>query len=156
MSERAPRPAESELPTELALPSPFYRVSVKALVFDRDDRLLALQNDDGLWELPGGGWEHGETMEQALRREVREELGVEIDRIDSSTIRPCVGLVSGGRYPWLKLAMVVELASHDFAADAEMHVTGYVTLAQFRTLRMHRSEQCLQDNAELLWRGRVG
>ena len=128
----------------------------EALVFDRDDRLLALQNDDGLWELPGGGWEHGETLEQALRREVREELGVEIDRIDSSTIRPCVGQVPGGRYPWLKLAMVVELSSHEFGAEAEMHVTSYVTLAQFKTLKMHRSEQCLQDNAELLWRGRVG
>lgn len=156
MSERRPRAPESELRADQVLASPFYRVSVKALVFDRDDRLLALQNDDGLWELPGGGWEHGETMEEALRREVREELGVEIDRIDSSAIHPCVGRVENGTYPWLKLAMLVELASHDFAPDAEMQVTSYVTLAQFRALAMHRSEQCLQDNAESLWRGRVG
>jgi 8-oxo-dGTP pyrophosphatase MutT (NUDIX family) len=156
MSEPRPRAPESELPGEQVLASPFYRVSVKALVFDREDRLLALQNDDGLWELPGGGWEHGETMEEALRREVREELGVEIDRIDSSAIHPCVGRVTDGRYPWLKLAMPVELASHDFTAEAEMQVTSYVTLAQFKTLAMHRSEQCLQDDAESLWKGRVG
>lgn len=156
MSPRHPREPEPELPGASLLPSPFYRVSVKALVFDRDDRLLALRNDDGFWELPGGGWEHDETLEQALRREVREELGVEIDRIDTSTIHPCVGRVADGRYPWLKLAMVVELASHDFSREAEMQFTSYVTLAEFRTLKMHRSEQCLQDNAALLWRGRVG
>jgi 8-oxo-dGTP pyrophosphatase MutT (NUDIX family) len=138
-----------------AVPSTFYRVSVKALVFDPQDRLLVMQNRDDTWELPGGGWEHGETLEECLRRELLEELGVGIASIDMSTIHPCVGHAPDARYPWLKLALNVELASQDFALDARMRTTRYVTRAEFQTLTMHRSEQSLQDNAVTLWGGRA-
>ena len=41
----------------------------------------------GKWSLPGGGVEDGELIEEALRREVREELGIEIDQIESLFFR---------------------------------------------------------------------
>lgn len=37
------------------------------------------KNERGLWEFPGGSVEFGETLADALRREMREEYGVEIE-----------------------------------------------------------------------------
>ena len=57
-------------------------VSAVAL-FDVDGRVLLTQRPEGktlagLWEFPGGKVESGETPEAALRREIQEELGVDI------------------------------------------------------------------------------
>ena len=56
-------------------------VSAVALI-DRDGRVLIAQRPEGksmagLWEFPGGKIEVGETPEQALIRELYEELGIE-------------------------------------------------------------------------------
>lgn len=56
-------------------------VSAVALV-DPDGRVLLAQRPEGksmagLWEFPGGKIEQGETPEEALIRELHEELGIE-------------------------------------------------------------------------------
>ena len=57
-------------------------VHVVAAIIERDGRIFAAHRTRGLsgagWEFPGGRVEAGETSEQALRREVREELRCEL------------------------------------------------------------------------------
>jgi A/G-specific adenine glycosylase len=62
---------------------PHYDVAAAA-IWDDDGRLLIARRlpDDmlgGMWEFPGGRCEQGESLAECLRREIREELGLEID-----------------------------------------------------------------------------
>ena len=57
----------------------------QALLFDRNNRLLIYLRDNkpeipfpNQWDFFGGHVEEGETPEQALVREIKEELGVEL------------------------------------------------------------------------------
>lgn len=62
----------------------FIGIGVGAVIVnDRGKLFLArrgagARNEHGLWEFPGGCVEFGERMADALRREVREEYGMEI------------------------------------------------------------------------------
>ncbi|MGH3645975.1 MAG: NUDIX hydrolase [Micromonosporaceae bacterium] len=64
--------------------APRLRHSVRALLLDETERVLlcrfAITHPiGGLWAAPGGGIEAGESLEQALRRELREEVGLTLD-----------------------------------------------------------------------------
>ena len=59
------------------------RIEVVGAVFVRDGLVLAARRGPdkalpGLWEFPGGKIESGETAEQALQRELAEELKVDV------------------------------------------------------------------------------
>ena len=59
-------------------------LGVFAIVFDDRDRLLCVRMNYGAcnWTTPGGRVESGESPIEALRREVREETGFEIEPTD--------------------------------------------------------------------------
>lgn len=54
------------------------RPSVYALVYHHTTVLLVTNTTSGRYYLPGGGLEVGESLDEALHREVREEAGIEI------------------------------------------------------------------------------
>jgi A/G-specific adenine glycosylase len=80
----AHRQGEEESLPERRPPRRLPHVDVTAAVIWRDGRVLIAQRPahgllGGLWEFPGGKQEPGETLPECLRREIREELGVEIE-----------------------------------------------------------------------------
>ncbi len=57
-------------------------IEVVAAIIHQNNKILATQRGygdyKGMWEFPGGKMEPGETEEQAIVREIREELSVDI------------------------------------------------------------------------------
>lgn len=53
------------------------RVSLKSVIFDDQGRLLVVKEAGrDWWDLPGGGLDHGESIQQALARELFEEVSL--------------------------------------------------------------------------------
>lgn len=62
-----------------------HRTIVTALIFSKDGKLLMGMKDPrgggvypDCWHIPGGGVEEGETQQEALRREMLEEVGMDV------------------------------------------------------------------------------
>ncbi len=55
---------------------------VGAIIYNEDDKIFLMKSPKwNSWIVPGGEIKKGETEEEALRREIREELGIELDEI---------------------------------------------------------------------------
>ena len=62
-----------------------FRTVVKALITDRGEILIGKKDEEedhpisGEWHILGGHLEHGEEVEEAVKREVKEEAGLEVE-----------------------------------------------------------------------------
>lgn len=56
------------------------RVTLKAVILDDRGRILVVkERGRDWWDIPGGGIDHGETIDQALKRELYEEVSFQGD-----------------------------------------------------------------------------
>jgi len=58
-----------------------YRIAARVLIVQNDKVLLVKEVSDDWWALPGGGVDHGESVESTVVREIEEELGVPAQEI---------------------------------------------------------------------------
>ena len=120
-------------------------VTVKAFI-EREGRLLCVQDAKGRWDVPGGRMDIPEIILDTLRREIREELGVEIATIDAdhpwvwdwqfaSKSRPLVQNVVGIGYR-------CTLASDIFKPDPEECAAyAWMTPSEIRACDMHEGHK---------------
>jgi NADH pyrophosphatase NudC (nudix superfamily) len=88
--------------------------AVAALIVDAEGRLLVVERAQdpkkGMWDLPGGFADPGESAEEALRREVTEELDLEVTSLRYLGSFPNVYDYMGVRYATMDLGFVCEVA----------------------------------------------
>ena len=67
------------------------RLNVAAVLFNQEGKMLITQRSatkkylPNVWHIPGGQIDEGETVEEALKREVKEELNLQITEIMADT-----------------------------------------------------------------------
>lgn len=77
------------------------RLIQKCIIVNKDQKILALKRiiDDhsrgGCWDLPGGGYEQGEEVISAIKREVKEEVGLNVIEVKPVYFTNRLGITVG-------------------------------------------------------------
>ena len=103
------------------------RIIVVGLVWNEDDELLLcrMAHERGVfpgeWGLPGGGVHAEERIEEALRRELREELGIEVELVKAAFFKDAVHpkLFPDGHAEQIYM---IFLLFHCLAIDTDIHL----------------------------------
>lgn len=77
------------------LTQPRFAVTAGAVVSDEQGRVLLLRHvlrKGSGWGVPGGFLKSGEQPEEAIRRELREETGLELDSVELAFVRTLKGV----------------------------------------------------------------
>lgn len=139
--------------------------AVAAIIFDEQERVLLVQEAQpdakGLWHVPAGKLEPNETPEEAVKREVYEETGLEVELI--AFLNAYVGRLKNGeiavRLAWLARAKGSKQPSPVF--KEEILDCRYVSKAEFDDLykagkvRMHHIKLMIEDALHQFHRANV-
>lgn len=108
------------------------RSAVRVILVDGEGRTLLFRSIDAYWFTPGGGLDEGEDLEAAARRELREEVGLEVGSLGDPLGSEQIEFVFEGRrivqfqtYFRVRLEGVHEVTSPGFTEEELRGVTAH-------------------------------
>jgi len=119
------------------------RIGCSATIFDesRQKVLLTRRQDNGLWCLPGGHMEAGESVEECCMREVFEETGlqVRVKRLTGVYSNPDQLVVyrNGSQAHFVVMNFEVEVIGGELGLSEETSEAGYFSLTEIDSMPMH-------------------
>ncbi len=121
----------------MEIPNRFYRTSIKALILDETrTKFLLAKEDNGKSELPGGGLEWGEPPIVGLRREIKEEMNIDVDYV---AMKPDYFITMEWYKDTYWTANVIyetRIKGLDFTQSAECIDAKFYTLAEAKELKL--------------------
>ena len=129
------------------LKSGYYRVSAKGLIWDEArEKFAIILEDNGWWELPGGGLDHGESHVECLKRELMEECGLTVTEVGANPLYYMVGKNMKGRWS-VNLVFEIKVKDLNFTKSEECVEIKFVTPDE--AISMH-SWRNVKELAELI------
>jgi len=117
----------------------FLRVRVAGVIIEDDKLLLIAHKKDGqvYWLLPGGGVDYGESLDEALIREFKEELNIAIDVKEMAFM--CDSIDPHGDRHIVNLCFFSTISSRDFEIgdDPRLYDYKFFTKNELETLKIH-------------------
>jgi len=106
--------------------------AVAGVITDEQGRIVVLvrgkEPGRGKWDLPGGFADPGDTVENALRREVREEIGLEVQALRYLCSYPNIYEYMGVRYRTLDIGFACAAAGASEAKPTESEIEAVLLL----------------------------
>lgn len=127
--------------------SGYYRVSIKALILDETrTKFLIVQEDNDIWELPGGGWDWGETHEECLKRELQEEMGLTVTSVSKTPSYLLPGHLNKRGEIWItNVLFEVTVADLNFTPSKECIAIKFVTPEEARDMNALKNVQLFAE-----------
>lgn len=100
---------------------PNIEIITRAVILDRGKILICKNKRNDYYFLPGGHVEFGETAQQALGRELKEELNIEADTIEYIGTVENMFSENGNRHHEINLVFAVKPQNHS-SASIENHI----------------------------------
>jgi len=126
-----------------------------AVIFDESGSkvLLTRRMDNGLWCLPGGAMESGESVAEACEREVFEEtgLGVRVTRLVGVYSDPDQLIIypDGNKVQIVALSFEAEIVSGELGLSNETTKAGFFTVTEMAAMQMLGNHQKRVEDALL-------
>lgn len=115
------------------------KIDVRGAVFDSGKVLLVKERSDGLWTLPGGWVDIGESPRQAVEREVTEETGLTVSALKLAAIHDINIHQPGQFYHAHKLFFICERISGELESTQEISESQFFSEESLPPLSLQRT-----------------
>jgi len=134
---------------------PEFTIAAFGIIFDEKKRvLLCHRRDYDLWNLPGGGMEHGESPWDCAKREVKEETGLDVEVVKLA------GVYGKPDKNQVVFSFICKIVSGEIAMSNDMDKFGYFAVDDIpknTTLKqVERIKDALQNLPEAVFKVQTG
>jgi len=120
----------------MKIPNNFYRTTSAALILDNLKRFLLVYQDSKYWDFPGGGIDFGEHPHDTIKRELKEEMGIEVLEIKKQPSYFVTALNVNGLWK-CDVLYETKVKSLDFTSSEECRKIRFFTKEEAKKVKLY-------------------